>query len=553
MKPAKQWVLMLCDGTQELVHAQQVPVNALDTWDASPLFYAALCGHLGVVQLLLDAGAVCDASRFEGERAVYAALTHDIRALLMASRLSVAIDPHAAFIRFLTVAFDAAHESLPDIHFRLRTYHQVSLAQFPNASLDPANEEFIIFSAHRCLLAARSPYFAANLAGRWLNRPLVSISHESVTPEILYATLQFICTGTISMHIVPRDHWKQWRFVASQWRLRKLVLEIDDSLTAFATTESSLEILAALPDGKRHRKHRSKYMPKTAAGNLIAKRDTDGLHADMLQMFSMLLRLSHHFTISQAANHKSSATDKAATSTSDGGGIDTDLAMFINACRPDVVVSIDNRLFPCHKLFLKRADYFAVMLSGRYSDFSKDQAHSTQHRQRTGEIVDDLSSLPTITVKSITSASNVIDITISPEIAHDVLIAADLLLLDRLKSLVVLQIVSYSDLPDSPFALMRTAWQLNLPRLEQHLSQYFARHIETLSTDPEFLDLIRESAESIVMRQDTDTVVFVDDLRFWIASICGVNQPGYRSEQQQLFDNKTALLEEALAALDLDI
>ena len=44
-----------------LLEAKDVDVNALDAFDSTPLFYAALCGSLEVAELLLANGARCDA------------------------------------------------------------------------------------------------------------------------------------------------------------------------------------------------------------------------------------------------------------------------------------------------------------------------------------------------------------------------------------------------------------------------------------------------------------------------------------------------------------
>ncbi|TMS37757.1 hypothetical protein L596_004625 [Steinernema carpocapsae] len=59
-----------------------VSVNIRDRWDSTPLYYACLCGHFNVVELLLQSGASCNADTFDGERCLHGALTLDIRNLL---------------------------------------------------------------------------------------------------------------------------------------------------------------------------------------------------------------------------------------------------------------------------------------------------------------------------------------------------------------------------------------------------------------------------------------------------------------------------------------
>ena len=53
----------------------QYNLNSYVAFFSTPLYYACLCGHLEVVQYLLDNGARCDASSFDGERCIYGALT----------------------------------------------------------------------------------------------------------------------------------------------------------------------------------------------------------------------------------------------------------------------------------------------------------------------------------------------------------------------------------------------------------------------------------------------------------------------------------------------
>ena len=68
-----------------ILAADPEAVGGRDVWSATPLYYAALCGHLEAVNLLLAAGAVADESCFDGERVHYAALRGDIRAALAAA------------------------------------------------------------------------------------------------------------------------------------------------------------------------------------------------------------------------------------------------------------------------------------------------------------------------------------------------------------------------------------------------------------------------------------------------------------------------------------
>ncbi|EDV27386.1 uncharacterized protein TRIADDRAFT_20762 [Trichoplax adhaerens] len=87
---------------QYLFEYCDIEVNLRDAWDATPLYYACLCGHKEIVQILLANGAKCNATTFDGERCLYAALYDEIRNLLRSRR---AITSH-------TMRRDAYHEFL---------------------------------------------------------------------------------------------------------------------------------------------------------------------------------------------------------------------------------------------------------------------------------------------------------------------------------------------------------------------------------------------------------------------------------------------------------
>jgi hypothetical protein len=65
-----------------LLEACGASAGAHDAWQATPLFYASLCGHCDVARLLLRAGAACERQTYDGERCLYAALHDDMRRVL---------------------------------------------------------------------------------------------------------------------------------------------------------------------------------------------------------------------------------------------------------------------------------------------------------------------------------------------------------------------------------------------------------------------------------------------------------------------------------------
>jgi ankyrin repeat/BTB/POZ domain-containing protein 1 len=68
-------------------------------WDSTPLYYACLCGHIELVEYLLENGARCEANSFDGERCMYGALTDQIRNVLRNLKVRVTkLDQYELFL-----------------------------------------------------------------------------------------------------------------------------------------------------------------------------------------------------------------------------------------------------------------------------------------------------------------------------------------------------------------------------------------------------------------------------------------------------------------------
>src|SRR5262245_23492816 len=65
-----------------LVEVEGADAEARDEWDATPLYYASLCGHVPCLTYLLERGVCADEDSFDGDRVHYAALNDGIRRAL---------------------------------------------------------------------------------------------------------------------------------------------------------------------------------------------------------------------------------------------------------------------------------------------------------------------------------------------------------------------------------------------------------------------------------------------------------------------------------------
>jgi hypothetical protein len=91
------------DRARYLVQVLHHPVNRPDDFDATPLYLAALCGHAGVCEFLLQSGARCEEGSGDAARVFYVALTPQLRGLLRAWSVSasaeLALDPFVEALR----------------------------------------------------------------------------------------------------------------------------------------------------------------------------------------------------------------------------------------------------------------------------------------------------------------------------------------------------------------------------------------------------------------------------------------------------------------------
>ena len=112
---------------------------------------------------LLENGARCDASTFDGERCIYGALTDQIRKMLIDFNVITArVKRREPFHEFLRRLLEEGIHS--DITFNVNGTN---------------------IKAHRFILAARSVYFEEMLLdGKWQNRNVVTINNSLVSKYI---------------------------------------------------------------------------------------------------------------------------------------------------------------------------------------------------------------------------------------------------------------------------------------------------------------------------------------------------------------------------------
>jgi hypothetical protein len=173
---------------------------------------------------------------------------------------------------------------------------------------------------------------------------------------------------------------------------------------------------------------------------------------------------------------------------------------------------------------LLRSEYFLTMFSSEFKE-----AQQTQHLQI---ITVDCSPavLETILTFMYTERAD-----FGLDIAIDVLFAADMLFIDKLKQRAAIIISALgngstsaveSDNPrgatdaDEPvdiYEVLQAGWETKVQRLEEFAARYIAYRLEFYIDEPEFAQIVQESANRVKARQETDTVELIDDIRYYLS------------------------------------
>nr|CAB3219665.1 ankyrin repeat and BTB/POZ domain-containing protein 1 [Phallusia mammillata] len=209
MKMTSQWHLFTCCKTGDLKQLrylceEEVDLNIRDCWDSTPLYYACLCGHIEIVEFLLNKGAKCVENTFDGERCLYGALTNDIKCLLKSWK-----QVHVTGVQ------------------RNRHYDMLNLLLHKGPYTDV---KFIVhgkdFLLHKVILSARSMYFANAFSKKWKNKNVIVVTNKLISATAFSLVVQYLYTGRVIMH---RDDITDVKRIARNCQLIDFVEDIDEA------------------------------------------------------------------------------------------------------------------------------------------------------------------------------------------------------------------------------------------------------------------------------------------------------------------------------------
>lgn len=494
---------------QEMISAG-VNINSRDGYDYTPLILASLCGHYEVIRLLLENGALCERDTFQGERCLYNALNDRIRNLLLSYDYAKDSNPLQPLAAHITSLLTRTAPKTTDI--TITAYSQT-------------------FHLHKFLLAARSPYFAKKLAAApatasW-NLP------HSIPAESLGVALQYLYFQEVSI--------RRALFGLSDEQ-ELVVLHGIDKIGKQLEIERLFEDITEVSDRRLLRQRRAEELERgrdqleqwfkenvLRHKRVVATDKVDSIQWDRENSIfaDILLRADEDDDMETSANSKD--TDQVSdptrrTRNTPGPLLGIPVGPVRSRSPSRKRTPRKSTVFPAHRAMLLRSEYFLTMFSSQFKE-----AQDTPHLQ---VVTIDCSPavLETILTFLYTERAE-----FGLDIAIDVLFAADQLWIEKLKqraaiiisalgngSTAAVESDNFHGATDADeavdiYEVIRAGWDTRVQRLEEFAARYIAYRLEHYIDQPEFAELVQESANRVKARQETDTVELIDDIRYYLS------------------------------------
>jgi ankyrin repeat/BTB/POZ domain-containing protein 1 len=463
--------------------------------------------------LLLENGALCERDTFQGERCLYNALNDRIRNLLLSYDYAKASNPLQPLAAHITSLLTRPSPKTTDI------------------TITAFGQEFHL---HKFLLAARSPYFAKKLetAPNTTSWKLPN----TIPAESLGVALQYLYFQEVSIRRALHGLSDEQELV---------VLSGIDKIGKQLEIERLFEDITEVSDRRLLRQRRAEELERGRdqleswfKNNVLRhKRVVDTAKVDSIQwdrensiFADILLR----------ADDDDEEQDSEGTDRSPGPS-ESSTPPVRNTPGPLLGIPVGSgrsrsrspsrqraprksTVFPAHRAMLLRSEYFLTMFSSQFKE-----AQDTPHLQI---VTIDCSPavLETILTFMYTERAD-----FGLDIAIDVLFAADQLFIEKLKQRAAIIISALgngatsaveSDNPRGAtdadeavdiYEVIRAGWDTRVQRLEEFAARYIAYRLEHYIDQPEFAELVQESANRVKARQETDTVELVDDIRYYLS------------------------------------